>query len=159
MPHQCPYSGTKGPLGLPCKNPDRAGVTVATHKYSFVIIPARQIERYDIRSRMCSIVARSISLYYTPPYNTNSIVIRPRWVDSEVKASAKNTADDGPTQKEETKTTKKGGGWGAWVAQDDAFNAPSSIRISASLSIFLSWVASRRSPRAAFSFKSSIAFS
>jgi hypothetical protein len=44
------------------------------------------------------------------------------------------------------------------AAQDDKFRAASSFRMSASLSIFLSWVASRRSPRATFALSSSMAF-
>jgi hypothetical protein len=83
-----------------------------------------------------------------------------------LKPSAKKNTTDKDLQSEKTKDSnnKKGGsgvGCGArkLSAQVDTFSAPSSFHISTSLSIFFGWVDSKRSPHAAFSFNSSIAFS
>ena len=97
----------------------------------------------------------------TVPYDPNSTIIR-RAVGG-LKPSAKKKIP--PTKVYKTKrknnnnNNKKGGGVERVLAQVATFSAPSSFRISASLSIFFNWVASSRSPRAAFSFNSSIAFS
>lgn len=66
----------------------RAGATVTTHithnKHSLAItIPARQIEGYETRPRVCAVSSLDRffpSLYYTLSHNTNSIDVRPRWI-------------------------------------------------------------------------------
>ena len=127
--------------------------TSSTHKYSFSYLPYKS--KSITPDPACGLyIARSISLYYTLPYDINSTVVR-TWI-SEREGECQKHRRRGSTKNKTTKTTKRVGE--RRVTQDKP-SAPSSFRISASLSIFLSWVASRRSPRAAFSFSSSIALS